>query len=202
MIHTCPPPPPSRPLLITPQELLKSASHDINSRAFLGKPLSGKLWRKEVAQERSSHTGGRISFLHLPRGLCECVCFCEHVCSWVYADYHVIVCNYVLGGGTLSSHCESPSASKWALYKAGQGKGLYTGSAHSFVNCSVIADKKQQLSSLSNQDLEGIYRSANTETDIYKRHGTPLMWCNKGVWKHIRGCLICLILFEGVWFLS
>ncbi len=38
-------------LLITPQELLKSASHDINSRAFLGKPLSGKLWRKEVAQE-------------------------------------------------------------------------------------------------------------------------------------------------------
>lgn len=35
--------PPLFSLLVTPQELLKRASHDINSRAFLGKPLSGKL---------------------------------------------------------------------------------------------------------------------------------------------------------------
>lgn len=47
--------PPSLPLLITPQDPLKSASHDINLRVLLRKRLSGKLWGKEVAQERASH---------------------------------------------------------------------------------------------------------------------------------------------------
>lgn len=82
----------------------------------------------------------RCSLL-LPGGLCECVCSCERVC-----DYHVIACNYVLGGCTLSSQCEPPSANKWALYKAGQGKGLYAGSARSFVNRSVVADKNNNNS--------------------------------------------------------
>lgn len=47
-------------LLITTRDALKRASRDINSRALLRKRLSGKLWGKEVAQERASHTGGWI----------------------------------------------------------------------------------------------------------------------------------------------
>lgn len=77
VIHVCFP---SSHPLITSQELLKSASsHDINSRAFLGKPLSGKLWRDEVVQERASHSG---------RWMCRgTLYFCSgvpmYVCGWL-----------------------------------------------------------------------------------------------------------------------
>lgn len=87
-IWACPPhTPPLCLLLITPQESLKSASHDINSRAFLGKPLSGKLWRKHVAQERATVTGGWM----LRGALCFCpgarACVCRGIC-WLL---HVIM---------------------------------------------------------------------------------------------------------------
>lgn len=113
------------------------------------KSVSGETVVRETVKEggrpgeSQSHRWMDTQRCSLPcpgaRGAYVCVCLLVH--TWVYADYHVIACNYVLGGGTGSSRCEPPSANKWALYKAGQGEGLYAGSAHSFVNRSVIADK-------------------------------------------------------------
>lgn len=104
--------------------------------------------------------------------MCACVCVLMH--TWVYADYCVIACNDVLGGGTRRYQCEPPYANEWAHFKAGQGTGLYTGSVHSFVKRYIIADKPTTSSSPL---ICFFYRRTNTVTGIYKRHVTPLMWC-------------------------
>lgn len=123
VIRVCSPHFPLCPLLITPQELLKSASHDINSRAFLGKPLSGKLKEEGRPGESQPHRWmdtQRCSFL-LPGGPCVFACMCVH-------EYMLII---LLGGGTQSSQCEPPSACERARDKAQKEKALYAGSAHS-----------------------------------------------------------------------
>lgn len=67
----------------------------------------------------------------------------------------------------LCSGCKSPC-------KAGRGKAVRAGSARSFPNLTVIAEKNQQ----NVWHLIWTYRCSNSETDNDKRNVTPLMWCS------------------------
>lgn len=92
--------------------------------------------RREAVTQVDGYTEVLFTFAQGP--------MCVNVCVWVHADYHVIACNYILGGGIrgalgLSLHLLTNELS----IKQGKGK-VYTQAPlrfHSFVNRSVIADK-------------------------------------------------------------
>lgn len=81
--------------------------------------------RREPVTQVEGYTEVLFTFAHRP------MCLCVHVCTWLYVDYHVIACDYLLGGCAQSSQYEPPSAYKWTLYKAQQEKDLYAGFSHS-----------------------------------------------------------------------